>query len=153
MVGKNGPDAEGIDLVVLVLGAASAVVEQLNAGMVARGFTDVRPLHGFAFVRLSGAGATMTELAKHLGVTKQAASVIAAELVQKGYVRRDPHSEDRRAQVLTLTTRGRACTRAATEVGAELTQRWRADVGLRRSAAAAAALAALGTGRRLKPVW
>jgi len=144
---------DGVDLVVLVLAAASALVEGLGAGMAARGFADVRPAHGFAFVRLSHGGATTTELAEHLGLTKQAASIIAAELVQKGYVRREAHPEDGRAHLLRLTAKGRACTRAATEVAAELSQRWRDEIGPRRAAAATQALAALGEGGRLKPVW
>jgi hypothetical protein len=71
------------DLPVLLLGAARALVDGIHAGVRARGFTDVRPAHGFAFVRLSGTGATVNELAEHLEITKQAASQMADELVRR----------------------------------------------------------------------
>ena len=42
----------------LLLGAARALVDGIDAGVRARGFTDVRPAHGFAFALLSAGGAT-----------------------------------------------------------------------------------------------
>ncbi|BFO20230.1 hypothetical protein SHKM778_66180 [Streptomyces sp. KM77-8] len=41
-------------------------------------------MHGFAFTRLAPGGATVTDLAVHLGVTKQAASQLVDDLVRKG---------------------------------------------------------------------
>ena len=49
--------------------ASRALVDGISAGIKARGFGDVRPAHGFAFARLAAGGATITELAGHLGVT------------------------------------------------------------------------------------
>jgi DNA-binding MarR family transcriptional regulator len=72
-------------------------------------------------------GATVTELAAHLGVTKQAASQLVDELARKGYVERRPHPEDARARLVVLTERGWACTRAAEEAAAEAVREW-ADV-------------------------
>src|SRR5918997_276862 len=102
-------------LPVLLLGAARALVDGIDAGVRARGFTALRPAHGFAFALLAGGGATVVDLAPHLDVTKQAASQMVDDLVTKGYVERRPRPGDARARLLVLTERGWACTRAADE--------------------------------------
>jgi DNA-binding MarR family transcriptional regulator len=84
----------------------------------------MRPAHGFAFVRLAPDGATATDLAAHLGITKQAASQLVDELVRKGYVERRPHPGDARARLVVLTELGWACTRAAEEAAADAVQSW-----------------------------
>ncbi|GLY06055.1 MarR family winged helix-turn-helix transcriptional regulator [Actinoplanes sp. NBRC 101535] len=142
-----------LDLPVLLLGAAGALVEGINAAVVARGFTDLRPAHGFAFVRLSHGGATVVELAEHLGVTKQAASQMAEELVRKGYVERRPHPVDARARLLVLTDQGVACTRAADEAAEEVLRPWATALGPERLAALRADLSRLAVPGRIRPTW
>src|SRR3954471_14289003 len=105
-------DRDLLDLPVLLLSAARALVDGIDAGVRARGFTDLRPAHGFAFARLAGAGATVVQLAEHLDVTKQAASQMVEDLAKKGYVERRPHPDDARARLVVLTDKGWACTRA-----------------------------------------
>ena len=64
-----------------LLAASRALVDGVSAGIRARGFGDVRPAHGFAFARLSAGGATITQLAEHLDVTRQAAAQLVEELI------------------------------------------------------------------------
>jgi DNA-binding MarR family transcriptional regulator len=142
-----------LDLPVLLLGAASALVEGINENVRARGFTDMRPAHGFAFVRLAPDGATVVELAEHLGVTKQAASQMADELVHKGYVERRPHPTDARARLLTLTDRGWACTRAADEAATAVLRPWADALGPDQLATVRAALSRLTVPGRIRPTW
>ncbi|MFF2557501.1 MarR family winged helix-turn-helix transcriptional regulator [Nocardia sp. NPDC058058] len=117
------------DLPMLLLAAAAEVTDAVHDGTVAAGFTDIRPTHGFAFVRMAPHGATVGELADHLGVTKQAASQLVEELVKKGYAERNPHPSDARAKLITLTERGWACTRAADAAAARFTERWARALG------------------------
>ncbi|MFJ4651160.1 MarR family winged helix-turn-helix transcriptional regulator [Nocardia sp. NPDC088792] len=117
------------DLPLLLLAAAAEVTDAINRGVVAAGFTDVRPTHGFAFARMAPNGATVGEIAEHLGVTKQAASQLVDELVKKGYAARNPHPTDSRARLITLTERGWACTRAADAAAARFTEHWAAALG------------------------
>ena len=42
-----------------LLAASRALVDGVSAGVRARGFSDVRPAHGFAFTLLSAGGATI----------------------------------------------------------------------------------------------
>ena len=81
-------------LAVGLLAAGRAVVDGVSAGVRAHGFADLRPAHGFAFTRLSRGGATITQLAEHLDVTRQAAAQLADELVAKGYIERREHPAD-----------------------------------------------------------
>jgi predicted transcriptional regulator len=85
-----GNPTEAMALSATLLAAAGALVARIDAGVTARGFDDLRPAHGFAFARMSAAGATVSELADHLGVTRQAASQLVDELVRKGYAERRP---------------------------------------------------------------
>ncbi|MGX1371119.1 DNA-binding MarR family transcriptional regulator [Streptomyces canus] len=116
-------NSEALALSAALLAAAGDLTQRINEGVVARGF-EARPAWGFAFSRLAPDGATVTELAAHLGVTKQAASQLVDEIVRKGYAERRPHPGDARARLVVLTERGWACTRAAEEAAAEAVGAW-----------------------------
>jgi DNA-binding MarR family transcriptional regulator len=110
-------------LTAALLAAAGDLTQRIHDGVIARGF-EGRPAYGFAFARLAPDGATVTDLAAHLGVTKQAASQLVDELVRKGYAERRPHPGDARARLVVLTERGWACTRAAEEAAVDAVQPW-----------------------------
>ncbi|MFC4127277.1 MarR family winged helix-turn-helix transcriptional regulator [Nocardia rhizosphaerae] len=150
-VPENSPPAG--DLPLLLLAAAADVTAAVEAGVRAAGFTDVRPAHGFAFVRMAPGGATVGEIAEHLGVTKQAASQLVDELVTKGYAQRNPHPRDARAKLITLTERGWACTRAADAALAEFAGRWSGAIGPRALGQLRDALALVVTPGRVRPTW
>ena len=67
------------------------------------GHGDLRPVHGMTFQILSRGGATSTELAERLGVTKQASGQLIAELEKRGYVRREEHPRGGRRRLVVLT--------------------------------------------------
>jgi DNA-binding MarR family transcriptional regulator len=69
----------------------------------AAGYTDLRPVHGLVFQALRGSGATATELADRLGVTKQAAGQMVDDLETRGYVRREAHPGGGRRRLVVLT--------------------------------------------------
>ncbi|WP_121746102.1 MarR family winged helix-turn-helix transcriptional regulator [Streptomyces sp. E2N166] len=117
-------NSDAMALSAAVLAAAGGLTQRIHEGVVARGFEGLRPAHGFAFARLAPDGATVTDLAAHLGMTKQAASQLVDELVRKGYAERRPHPADARARLVVLTESGRACTRAAEEAAAEAVRAW-----------------------------
>ncbi|MFJ7179079.1 MarR family winged helix-turn-helix transcriptional regulator [Streptomyces massasporeus] len=117
-------NSEAMALSAALLAVAGGLTQRIHEGVLARGFEGVRPAHGFAFARLAPDGATVTDLAAHLGVTKQAASQLVDEMVRKGYVERRPHPEDARARLVVLTGQGWACTRAAEEAAAEAVREW-----------------------------
>ena len=113
----------------LLLGAATQLVDGIQAGIAERGFADIRPAHGFAFVRISRGDATMVDVANHLGISKQAASQMVELLVQRGYVDRTQHPTDARSSVLSLTPKGWGCTRAAEQAADRTISEWEKAVG------------------------
>lgn len=132
---------------------ASQLVDAIQEGVARRGFPDVRPAHGFAFVRISAGGATIADVGEYLGITKQAAAQLVRQLEDHGYVTRRPHPFDARASLLALTATGTACTRAAEEAAAEAVGRWRAQLGEIRFGHLQQALRVIVRPGPLRPSW
>ncbi|MGW3509218.1 MarR family winged helix-turn-helix transcriptional regulator [Streptomyces sp. NPDC000994] len=146
-------NSEAMALSAALLAVAGELTQRIHDGVVARGFEGLRPAHGFAFARLAPDGATVTELAAHLGVTKQAASQLVDEIVRKGYAERLPHPEDARARLIVLTERGRACTRAAEESAADAVRAWGEVIGEGEVRALWEQLARLAPQGPIRPTW
>ncbi|MFI0514715.1 MarR family winged helix-turn-helix transcriptional regulator [Streptomyces sp. WSLK1-5] len=145
-------NSEALALSAALLAAAGDLTQRINEGVVARGF-EARPAWGFAFSRLAPDGATVTELAAHLGVTKQAASQLVDEIVRKGYAERRPHPGDARARLVVLTERGWACTRAAEEAAAEAVGAWIDVLGEGEVRALRERLGRIAPYGPLRPAW
>ena len=138
---------------VAVLRLANQLVDEIQQGLAHRGFADVRPAHGFAFVRISAGDATTADVAEHLGVTKQAAGQLVAYLVDRGYVLRRADPGDARARLLALTDRGRACTEAAEAAAIDAVGEWRTRLRPAAFAGLQEALTAITAPGRLRPAW
>ncbi|MER5530441.1 MarR family winged helix-turn-helix transcriptional regulator [Streptomyces sp. NPDC002677] len=137
----------------LVLALSGHLVQEIHTGVSQQGFEDLRPAHGFAFVRISMGGATAADLAEHLGVTKQAAAQLVEELVRKGYVERHPHPRDARARLLALTETGWAATRAADQAARAAVTPWREALGEERFSELVADLTQLTPPGPIRPAW
>lgn len=143
----------------LFAAAFRLAVDELHKELAAQGFDDVRPSHGFVFMRLAPGGATGIELAEYMGITKQAASLIVDELEKRGYVRRQPHPSDRRGKLIVLTERGWGCIEATERIFTAIERRWSALLGpdrmetLRVDLRRLVASAPDGAPVRLRPVW
>lgn len=146
-------NSEAMALSAALLAVAGELTRRIHDGVVARGFEGVRPAHGFAFIRLAPDGATVTDLAAHLGVTKQAASQLVDELVRKGYAERRPHPGDARARLVVLTESGWACTRAAEEAAAEVVRTWGGVLGEADVRALREALLRITPDGPIRPAW
>ncbi|QVQ54302.1 MarR family transcriptional regulator [Spiractinospora alimapuensis] len=71
------------------------------------GYAELRPIHGLAFQALGHDGATSSELAEALGITKQAAGQVVNYLEERGYVRRVVHPAGGRRRLVVLTDKAR----------------------------------------------
>jgi DNA-binding MarR family transcriptional regulator len=149
----SGPSESDWAVAAATLRVAAQLVDGIQAGLAARGFLDIRPVHGFAFAVLSGTESTTTELATELGVTKQAAGQLVDHLVARGYLIRRPDPRDGRAQLLVMTARGRACTAAAEQAAAEVMSGWRARLSPDVYGAFSSAVATIAEPGRLRPAW
>lgn len=117
------------DLILLLGLGFRTVIEDLHTQLATLGYDDVRPAHGFAFLRLTPNGATGNELAEFLDISKQAASEIVDYLEQHGYVIRQPHPTDRRGKIITLTNRGWSCIRETEAILSHLEIQWTSIIG------------------------
>ncbi|WP_285511620.1 MarR family transcriptional regulator [Streptomyces sp. NBRC 14336] len=145
-------NSEVLSLSFALLATAGELVRRINDGVVARGF-EGKSAYGFAFTRIAAGGATVSELAAHLGVTKQAASQLVEELVRKGYVERRPHPGDARARLLVLTELGWAGTRAAEEAAADVVREWSSVLGEAEVAQLRRYLLEIASNGPVRPSW
>ena len=136
-----------------LLRLSAQLVDGVQAGTQAAGFTDVRPVHGFVFALVSTGPTTAGALAEHLGVSKQAAAQLIGHLEGRGYLARHPDPDDRRALRLVLTAKGHACTRAAQAAASAVVSAWRVRLRPTDVHAFDAALATLAEPGRLRPSW
>ncbi|MFI7354405.1 MarR family winged helix-turn-helix transcriptional regulator [Streptomyces avidinii] len=98
---------EGVELLFLLGLGFQLLLGEFTRRVAEAGYPDLRPVHGMAFQALGGSGATATELAERLGVTKQAAGQLVDDLEKRGYVRREPHPEGGRRKLVVLTPAAR----------------------------------------------
>ncbi|GAA5201648.1 MarR family winged helix-turn-helix transcriptional regulator [Rugosimonospora acidiphila] len=130
--GANDPLAR-TELTFLLGMAFQLVLGEFVRRVSAAGYADLRPLHGMVFQALRGPGATSTELAERLGVTKQAAGQLVDDLERRGYVRREPHPAGGRRRLVVLTDNAHrhlaVAGRILHELEAELAQRLDAQHG------------------------
>ena len=122
----------GFELPLLLVGAFRAIVDDLHAELAERGHPDARPLHGFALQAVGPDGATVSELGRRLGVSKQAAAKTAAALERLDYLAREPHPTDARATRLRRTARGEQMLRLSAEIFERLRAGWIAELGAER---------------------
>jgi DNA-binding MarR family transcriptional regulator len=111
----------------MVVKSSSAILQQLDLAYVAfflglrvnemvidrtlkEGFTGVRESHGYVIQHLVESERTITELAKRMDITQQAASKIVAELIDIGILEAIP-AKDRRAKRIRLSQEGWRCVR------------------------------------------
>jgi|SRR5437868_1755705 len=94
---------ERTELTFLLGMAFQLVLSEFVSRLNAAGYADLRPMHGLVFQALYGPGATSSELAEKLGVTKQAAGQIVDDLEKRGYVERGQHPDGGRRKLVVLT--------------------------------------------------
>ncbi len=80
-------------------------------GVVGSGFPQ-KPSHSAVFAQIKPEGSRLSDLARGANITPQAMGELVDELEAMDYVVRRPHPTDRRAKLVVLTDRGRACIQA-----------------------------------------
>jgi DNA-binding MarR family transcriptional regulator len=125
-------DRAGFELPLLLAGAFRALIDALHAELAQRGHPDARPIHGFALQAIGPDGATVSELGRRLGVSKQAATKTATSLERLGYVVRESHPSDARAVWLRRSPRGEQMLSLSAEIFERLRAEWGAQLGVDR---------------------
>jgi len=116
------------DLAILITAANRCVSDRLVAAVADAGGSAMRPSFGFVLRAVAAERPTVSRLAELLGVSKQAASRLADDMVTLGYLERGEDPRDRRRTRLQLSATGeRIRARALSEsrkMEAELRQRF-----------------------------
>ena len=112
-----------LDLPHLAFFLGLRVNELVMARTLKAGFTGVRQSHGYLVQHLIESDRTITELARRMEVTQQAASKTVAELIRLRVVEAVP-AKDRRTKRIRLSRRGWECVqlgrRTRTQIAARL---------------------------------
>ncbi|ADB29728.1 transcriptional regulator, MarR family [Kribbella flavida DSM 17836] len=122
-------DRHGYELPLLLAGAFRRIIDELHRRLAEQGHPDLRPAYGFALQAIGRDGATVSELGRRLGVSKQAATKTLGKLTDLGYVTRGQDPTDARAVLITLTPHGRASLTAAARIFEDLHREWRESLG------------------------
>lgn len=108
-----GDDRPDEDFGILLLLAYQGFVRALHEDLTAHGVGDLRHNDGYVFRALAAGPRRTVDLAKGLGVSKQAAAQIVADMESRGLVTRTPDPADGRAQQVQLSRRGAEALRSA----------------------------------------
>jgi DNA-binding MarR family transcriptional regulator len=110
----------------------------LGDGMVARlreaGWPEITRSHSLVFAHLDRGGTRATELARRLGVTRQAMHQTVQELVERGFLELAPDPTSQRAKLVVLTRRGKRLLDDAQEIFRELEATLERRIGRKRVA-------------------
>jgi DNA-binding MarR family transcriptional regulator len=100
----------------------------VHATRTVRGGIQVRESYGYVIPHLIESERTITELAKRMEVTQQAASKIVAELIHLGIVEAVP-ARDRRSKRIRLSQRGWRCVQRRLRTSTHIDNRLMRAVG------------------------
>ena len=120
---------QGWVLGVRLLLASRALFDELHRRLSAAGHDGLRPAHGFLFQAVGTHGATASEIAVRLGVTKQAARLMVDELADLGYVERSRDVRDARRRPVLLTARGQDALASSEAILVGLSDELAAELG------------------------
>jgi DNA-binding MarR family transcriptional regulator len=112
MASRTEPDTSR-DLVLLLQSCSAALGDRVLADVRRKAGSAVRFNDGYVFQHLVPGPLTVSELARRLGVSQQAASKQVADLEGRDLVRRRPDPEDGRANLVELSKRGWRAIEAA----------------------------------------
>ncbi|QDZ14347.1 MarR family winged helix-turn-helix transcriptional regulator [Humibacter ginsenosidimutans] len=117
------------EIPLLLIGSFRAVVDELHDHLRDAGLGESRALHGFALKAIDDDGVSISELARRLGVTKQAAARTAQSMESAGLVERRADPSDSRATVITRTAHADAVLDEGERFYRRKEEQWRAQLG------------------------
>lgn len=105
------PDVQNVNTIALLGRAYSLLGFKIVDGVVGAGYPQ-KPSHSAVFSQIRPEGSRLSELARGANITAQAMGELVDELENMQYVIRRPDRTDRRAKLIVLTPKGRACIAA-----------------------------------------
>ena len=124
---RDPPRSDPPDMRLLLQRLASRVEASEADGRGAEGYGKVLLHQAQLLEQVANGSASVTELSDRLGVTPQAVSKVAADLVARGYLLSSPNPDDGRVRMLRLSARGNEFVAAHGKVRANIVreqERW-----------------------------
>ena len=106
-----------------------SLVVNLHRHLAEEGYGEISPSHGLVFQYLEEGGSRITTLAARAGMTKQSMSALVYQLEDYGYLKRKADTEDARAILFFLTTKGQALRTKAQSLNYQFEQKWEQTLG------------------------
>ena len=107
------------------------LMDDLHAELRARGFRDVGMSYGYVLLEARNGALSGTQVARLLGVSKQAASKLISAMQQSGYLLAST-SDDLRARRVEISARGRRLLENVEAIYAQLEAQWAKTIGRER---------------------
>jgi DNA-binding MarR family transcriptional regulator len=123
-----------IPLPALLDTASDALFAEFRAELEQSEFGDIRPTHGCVFRFVLDEGVRLTEIAERAKLTKQSVGEVVDDLVERGYAKRIPDPNDRRAKLICLTERGETAQAHGRKLFAKVEKQWAERYGAKRIA-------------------
>ncbi|WP_415952282.1 MarR family winged helix-turn-helix transcriptional regulator [Streptomyces sp. KLOTTS4A1] len=123
------PPGPGFELPLLLFAGFRTLIDALHTELAERGHPESRPAHGFALQAIDPEGTTASEIARRLGVSKQAAGKTVDRLIALGYAERTDDPADARRKVVRRTAHGIDLLRISAEIFDRLQSDWAHTLG------------------------
>jgi DNA-binding MarR family transcriptional regulator len=118
----------GFELPLLLLAGFQTIVDETHRRLAEQGHGELRAAHGFA-MQAVGRGATVSDVGRTLGITKQAAAKTVDRLVRLGYLKFAADPADARRKIASPTDLGLDMLNRSAVIFEELATEWAASIG------------------------
>ncbi|MFB7511221.1 MarR family winged helix-turn-helix transcriptional regulator, partial [Streptomyces broussonetiae] len=123
------PARAGYELPLLLFAGFRTLIDEVHIELARQGHPDVRPAYGFALQAIGLEGSAASDIARRLGISKQAAGKTVDSLVALGYAERADDPADARRRLVRLTERGRDLLARSAAIFDRLRADWAAILG------------------------
>lgn len=120
--------APGIPIARLTAMVFRTLMDDLHAQLEKRGFRDVGASYGYVVLEARNGPLGVTDIARLLGVSKQAASKLVSAMQQSGYLLAS-NADDQRARRVEISARGRRLLATVEDIYRELEAQWAEVIG------------------------
>lgn len=119
----------GYELPLLLFAGFRTLIDEVHAELARQGHPNVRPAYGFALQAIGLEGSAASDIARRLGISKQAAGKTVDRLVALGYAERADDPADARRRLVRLTGRGYDLLARSAAIFDQLRANWAATLG------------------------
>ncbi|MGW1003022.1 MarR family winged helix-turn-helix transcriptional regulator [Streptomyces sp. NPDC002520] len=119
----------GYELPLLLFAGFRTLIDGVHAELARQGHPNVRPAYGFALQAIGLEGSTASDIARRLGISKQAAGKTVDRLAALGYAERADDPADARRRLVRLTERGYDLLARSAAIFDQLRADWAAVLG------------------------